>query len=55
MKLVTIRLPVGLYKLLHPAIADGRTWSKLGEHREHGEHGEHGEDGKHRPDDLGKH
>ena len=39
-------------KLLHPAILDGRTWSKLGEHREHGEHGGHGKDGKHQPDDL---
>jgi len=32
----------GLYKLCHPAILDGRTWSKLGEHGEHGEHGKHG-------------
>ena len=35
----------GLQKLLHPAIPDGRTWSKFGEH------GEHGKDGKHQPDD----
>ena len=39
----------GLYKLFHPAILDGRTWSKLGGHGEHGEHGEHG---KHQPDNL---
>ena len=39
----------GLYKLFHPAILDGRTWSKLGEH---GDHGEHGKDGKHQLDDL---
>ena len=32
----------GLQKLLHPAIPDGRTWSKFGEH---------GKDGKHQPDD----
>ena len=37
-----------LYKLLHPAIPDGRTWSEL---EEHGEYGEHGKDGKHQPDD----
>ena len=45
----------GLYKLLHPAFPDGRTWSELGGHGERGEHGEHGEqgkDGKHQPDDL---
>ena len=36
----------GLYKLFHPAILDGRTWSKLGEHREHGI------DGKHQPHAL---
>ena len=36
----------GLYKLLHPAIPDGRTWSKLGEHGEHGKRGEHGKCGK---------
>ena len=36
----------GLHELFHPAIPDGRTWSKLGEH------GEHGKDGKHQPDDL---
>ena len=35
----------GLYKLCHPAILDGRTWSKLGGHGEHGEHGEHGKNG----------
>ena len=38
-----------LYKLCHPAILDGRTWSKLGEH---GEHGGHGKNGKHQPDNL---
>ena len=38
----------GLQKLFHPAIPDGRTWSKFGEH---GQHGEHGKDGKHQPDD----
>ena len=45
----------GLYKLLHPAIPDGRTWSELGGHgdrEECGEHGEQGKDGKHQPDDL---
>ena len=26
------RLQTGLQKLLHPAIPDGRTWSKFGEH-----------------------
>ena len=36
----------GLYKLFHPAIHDGRTWNKCGEH------GEHGKDGKHQPGDL---
>ena len=36
----------GPYKLFHPAIPDGRTWSKLGEHGEHGEHGKHGKDSK---------
>ena len=45
----------GLYKLLHPAILDGRTWSKLEEHQpEHTEHTERREDGKggkHQPDD----
>ena len=25
----------GLYKLLHPAILDGKTWITLGEHGEH--------------------
>ena len=44
-----------LYKLLHPAILDGRTWSKLEEHQpEHTEHTERREDGKggkHQPDD----
>ena len=34
-------LLTGLYRLLHPAIPDGRTWSKLGGQ------GEHGKDGKH--------
>ena len=29
----------GLYKLCHPAIPDGKTWSKLGEYG-HGQHGE---------------
>ena len=28
----------GLYKLFHPAIPDGRTWSKFGEHGQDGEH-----------------
>ena len=42
----------GLYKLCHPAILDGRTWSKLGRHGEHGEHGGHGKNGKHQPDNL---
>ena len=41
----------GLPKLFHPAIPDGRTWRKFGEHGQHGEHGEHGKDGKHQPDD----
>ena len=31
-------LLTGLYILLHPAIPDGRTWSKLGEHGKYGEH-----------------
>ena len=35
--------------MCHPAIPDGRTWSRLGEH---GEHGENGKDGKHQPDNL---
>ena len=39
----------GLYKLLHTAIPDRTTWSKLGEH---GEHREHWKDGKHQLDDL---
>ena len=39
----------GLYKLFHPAILDGKTWSKFGEH---GERGGHGKDGRHQPDDL---
>ena len=30
-----ISLNTGLYKLCHPSILDGRTWSKLGEHGEH--------------------
>ena len=33
------RPEAGLYKLLHPAIPDGRAWSNMGEHREPGEHG----------------
>ena len=37
-----------LYKLCYPAILDGRTKSKLGEH---GDHEEHGRYGKHQPDD----
>ena len=45
----------GLYKLLHPVILDGRTWSKLEEHQpeqgEHTERREDGKDGKHQPDD----
>ena len=41
----------GLYKLLHPAIPDGITWSKLEERGEQRERGEHGKDGKHQPDD----
>ena len=41
-----VRDASGLQKLFHPAIPDGRTWSKFGEH------GEHGKDGKHQPDDL---
>ena len=45
-------METGLYKLLHPAIPDGRTWSKLGEHEEQRERGEHGKDGKHQPDDI---
>ena len=36
--------------ILHSAIPDGRTWSKLGEHEEHKERGEQGKDGKHQPD-----
>ena len=43
-------LLTGLYRLLHPAIPDGRTWSKLGEHGEYGEHTENTE--KMEPDDL---
>ena len=39
-------LVIGLQKLWNPAIPDGKTWSKFGEH------GEHGIDGKHHPDDL---
>ena len=39
-------LVIGLQKLWNPAIPDGKTWSKFGEH------GEHGKDGKHQPDDL---
>ena len=27
-----------LYKLFHPTIPDGRTWSKFGEHGQDGEH-----------------
>ena len=34
-------LSLGLHKLFHPAISDGRKWSKLGEHGEHGENGKH--------------
>ena len=30
-----IILNTGLYKLCHPSILDGRTWSKLGEHGEY--------------------
>ena len=48
-------LSAGLYKLFHPAVQDGRTWSNLGEHGGHGERGEHwqrGKDGKHQPDYL---
>ena len=44
-------LSSGLYKLFHPVIPDGRTWSRLGEHWVHRVHGEHGKDGKHQPDD----
>ena len=40
-------MPTGLHKLRHPAIPDGRTWSKLRKHGEHGENGEHGEHGEH--------
>ena len=39
-----------LYKLCYPAILDGRTKSKLGEHGDHKEH-EDGRYGKHQPDD----
>ena len=49
---IVVSFESGLYKLLHPAISDGRTWSKFGEHGEHREWGEHGKDGKHQPDDL---
>ena len=38
--------------MLHPAIPDGRTWIKLGEHEEQRERGEHGNDEKHQLDDL---
>ena len=41
-----------LYMLFHPAILDGRTGSKLGEHGEHGEYVEHRIDEKHQPDDI---
>ena len=34
-----------------PAIPQGRTWSKLGEHGD-GEHREYGNGGKHQPDGL---
>ena len=37
--------------MLHPAIPDGITWSKLEERGEQRERGEHGKDGKHQPDD----
>ena len=37
----------GLYKLLHPAFPDGRTWNELGGHGEREEHGEQGKHGKH--------
>ena len=33
-----LRSPAGLYKLFHPAIPDGRTWSKFGEHGQDGDH-----------------
>ena len=42
----------GLHKLWNPAILDGRTWSKLGDHGEQRDRGEHGKDGKHQSDDT---
>ena len=42
----------GLSKSRHPAIPDGRTWRKLGEHWELGKHGEHVKDGKHKSDKV---